>query len=168
MGEHLELLGEATVMKADWENDENFHPGKYYMRDVVKLKQVPHLMAVAPIVSLPQIDVQFQTTQWSPGLFGVDHSYWRTQTPRLSYGRLIGPSDVVGRKAVCVLGQDVVRYLFKSPNPVGETIRVGNLSFEVIGILGEFRTQTLVGPSLSPSQPLRACSRVFTGLERYT
>lgn len=136
MGEHLELLGEATVMKAHWENDENFHPGKYYMRDVAKLKQVPHLMAVAPVVSLPQIDVHFQTTQWSPGLFGVDHSFWRTQTPRLLYGRLIGPSDVVGRRTVCVLGQDVVKYLFKNPNPVGETIRVGNLSFEVIGILG--------------------------------
>ena len=98
MGEHLELLGEATVMKAHWENDENYHPGKYYMRDVVKLRQVPHLMAVAPVVSLPQIDVHFRTTQWSPGLFGVDQSYWSTQTPRLLYGRLIGPSDVVAQE----------------------------------------------------------------------
>ncbi len=72
----------------------------------------------------------------SPGLFGVDQWYWSTQTPRLLYGRLIGPSDVVARKTVLRTCQDVVKYLFRTPNPVGETIRVGNLSFEVVGVLG--------------------------------
>ena len=161
MGEHLELLGEATVMKAHWENDENYHPGKYYMRDVVKLRQVPHLMAVAPVVSLPQIDVHFRTTQWSPGLFGVDQSYWSTQTPRLLYGRLIGPSDVVARKTVCVLGQDAVKYLFNNPNPVGETIRVGNLGFEVIGVLGGLQNSDI---RRSIFIPITTAQNLFQGL----
>jgi putative ABC transport system permease protein len=136
MGENLELLGEATVMKAYWELEENYHPGEYYMRDVTRLRQIPHMMAVAPVVSLPSVDAWFHTTQWSPGLFGVDDSYWRTQTPHAETGRLIGPSDVVARRHVCVLGRDVVRYLFGEENPVGTIVRVGNLSFEVIGILG--------------------------------
>lgn len=161
MGEHLELLGEATVMKAHWENDENYHPGKYYMRDVVKLKQVPHLMAVAPVVSLPRVDVHFRTTEWSPGLFGVDQSYWSTQTPRLLYGRLIGPSDVVARKTVCVLGQDVVKYLFQNPNPVGETIRVGNLSFEVVGVLGGLQNSDI---RRSIFIPISTAQNLFQGL----
>jgi len=161
MGEHLELLGEATVMKADWENDENYHPGEYYMQDIVKLRHLPHVMAVAPVVSLPQIDAQFQTTQWSPGLFGVDQWFWRTQTPRLLHGRLIGPSDVVARKSVCVLGHDVVKYLFKSPNPVGETIRVGNLSFEVIGILGGIQNSDI---RRSIFIPITTAQNLFQGL----
>ena len=136
MGENLELLGEATVMKAYWELEENYHPGEYFMRDVAKLRQIPHMMAVAPVVSLPAVDAWFHTTQWSPGLFGVDDSYWRTQTPHALSGRLIGPSDVVGRKHVCVLGQEVVKYLFGKENPVGTVVRLGNLSFEVIGTLG--------------------------------
>ncbi len=136
MGENLELLGEATVMKAYWELEENYHPGEFDMRDVKKLRQIPHMMAVAPVVSLPAVDAWFHTTQWSPGLFGVDDSYWRTQTPHALSGRLIGPSDVVGRKHVCVLGQEVVKYLFGNKDPVGTVVRVGNLSFEVIGTLG--------------------------------
>jgi len=135
VGKHLELLGEATVMTAYWDDTDTYHPGEYYLHDVAKLKQIPHLVAVAPIVSVPQIDSYFRTTQWSPGLFGVDQAYWKTQTPRVDNGRLIGPSDVVARKKVCVLGQDVVKYLFDSGNPVGETIRVGNMTFEVIGTL---------------------------------
>ncbi|MGB6064465.1 MAG: ABC transporter permease [Desulfomonilaceae bacterium] len=161
MGEHLELLGEATVMKAEWQNDENYHPGEYYPRDVIKLKQLPHVMAVAPVVSLPQIDVYFHSTEWSPGLFGIDQSFWRTQTPTLLYGRLIGPSDVVGRKNVCVLGHDVVKYLFKNPNPVGETIRVGNLSFEVIGILGGIQNSDI---SRSVFVPITTARNLFQDL----
>ncbi len=161
MGEHLELLGEATVMKAEWQNDENYHPGQYYQRDVIKLKHLPHVMAVAPIVSLPQIDAYFRSTEWSPGLFGVDQSYWRTQTPTLLYGRLIGPSDVVGRKNVCVLGQDVVKYLFDNPNPVGRTIRVGNLSFQVIGILGGVQNSDI---RRSVFIPISTARDLFEGL----
>ncbi len=136
MGSYLELLGEATVMKAYWENTSNYHPGQYYMRDITKLKAIPHVMAVAPVVSLPKIDAQFHTTRWAPGLFGIDQAYWLTQTPQLKNGRLIGPSDVVGRRNVCVLGEEVVKYLFSDSDPVGRVMGVGNLTFEVVGTLG--------------------------------
>lgn len=163
MGEHLELLGEATVLRAYWENDDNYHPGHFTMRDVAKLKRVPHLMAVAPVVSLPQINAYFKTTQWSPGLFGVDSQYWLTQTPTVLQGRLIGPSDVVGRKTVCVLGQDVVKYLFDKSNPVGEKITAGNLTFEVIGILGGIQHTDI---RRSVFVPLTTAQNLFHGLYR--
>lgn len=161
MGEHLELLGEATVIKAYWENDENLHPGQYYMRDVANLRKIPHIAAVAPIVSLPQIDAQFRTIQWSPGLYGVNHSYWQTQTPHLLRGRLISPSDVVARKTVCVLGQDVIKYLFPSEDPVGKIIRVGNLNFEVIGILGGIQHSDI---KRSVFVPITTAQNLFHGL----
>jgi len=67
---------------------------------------------------------------------GVDHSYWKTQTARLAAGRLIGPSDVVGRKKVCVLGSDVVEYLFGGDNSLGKQLRIGEIGFQVVGVLG--------------------------------
>lgn len=137
ISQNLELLGEATVMKADWDNHEdNYHPGQYYMRDVARLKKIPNVTAVAPVVSLSKIPAYFRTNEWQPGLAGIDHNYWKTQTPHAISGRLISASDVVGRRQVCVLGKDVVKYLFGGSDPVGQVIRVGNLSFEVIGILG--------------------------------
>jgi putative ABC transport system permease protein len=161
MGEHLELLGEATVMKAYWENQDNFHPGQYFTRDVVKLKEIPHATAVAPIVSLPQVDTIFRTVEWSPGLFGVDQEYWQTQTPSLLKGRLIGPSDVVMRRNVCVLGGDVVKYLFGDTEPVGQILRVNNLSFEVIGTLGGIQH---TDAQRSVFIPLTTAQNLFHGL----
>ncbi|MDQ7783517.1 MAG: ABC transporter permease [Desulfomonilaceae bacterium] len=137
LGEHLELLGEATVMRVHWDAyHDNFHPGKYDMRDVNRIRRIPDVMAVAPVVSLPHIKAYVGTTEWAPSITGVDQSYWRTQTPYLLHGRLIGPSDVVGRKRVCVLGQDVIKYLFDEPDPVGRKLRVGEITFTVIGVLG--------------------------------
>jgi putative ABC transport system permease protein len=163
MGEHLELLGEATVLKAYWENEDSYHPGQFTLRDVSRLKRIPHLMAVAPVVSLPQVDASFRTTQWSPGLFGVDNQYWMTQSPTVLRGRLIGPSDVVGRKPVCVLGQDVVKYLFEKADPVGEQIKAGNLSFEVIGILGGIQHTDI---RRSIFIPITTAQNLFQGLYR--
>ncbi len=137
LGENLELLGEATVMLAEWDNcDDNQHPGQYYMKDVVRLKKIPDVVAVAPIVDLPASPATFRTTQWNPGITGVDQAYWKTQTCRVKEGRLIGPSDVVGRKRVCVLGQEVVENMFKEVDPIGQVIVVGGLGFRVVGILG--------------------------------
>lgn len=161
MGEHLELLGEATVMKAYWVNEDNYHPGQFYQRDVNKLKELPDVTAVAPIVSLPQVDSFFRTTQWSPGLFGIDQEYWQTQTPTLLRGRLIGPSDVVLRKNVCVLGRDVVKYLFGDKDPVGQTLRVQNLTFEIIGVLGGIQHSDI---QRSVFVPITTAQNLFRGL----
>jgi putative ABC transport system permease protein len=163
MGEHLELLGEATVLKAYWQNDDNYHPGQFTMQDVVRLKRIPHMMAVAPVVSLPQIDAAFRTNQWCPGLFGVDNEYWMTQSPTVLRGRLLGPSDVVARKNVCVLGHDVVKYLFEKSNPVGERITAGNLSFKVIGMLGGIQHTDI---RRSIFIPITTAQNLFQGLYR--
>ena len=161
MGSYLELLGEATVMKAYWENSSNYHPGQYYMSDVARLKSIPHIMAVAPVVSLPKIDAHFETIRWMPGLFGIDHAYWLTQTSQLKSGRLIGPSDVVGRKNVCVLGEEVSKYLFNHSDPVGQVIRLGNLSFEVIGTLGGLQGSDI---QRSIFVPITTAQSMFHGL----
>lgn len=161
MGEHLELLGEATVMKAQWRNDDNYHPGQYYMSDVKKLRDIPHVMAVAPVVSLSAVDAFFKSNEWSPGIIGIDHEFWATQTARLASGRLIGPSDVVGRKMVCVVGENVVKHLLKLDNPVGEVVGVGSLKFEIIGVLGGIQSNDLQRMIVLP---ITTAQSLFPGL----
>lgn len=161
MGEHLELLGEATVMKAQWRNDDNYHPGQYYMSDVKKLRDIPHVMAVAPVVSLSAVDAFFKSNEWSPGIIGIDHEFWATQTARLANGRLIGPSDVVGRKMVCVVGENVVKHLLKLDNPVGEVVGVGSLKFEIIGVLGGIQSNDLQRMIVLP---ITTAQNLFPGL----
>lgn len=161
MGEHLELLGEATVMKAQWRNDDNYHPGEFYMRDVKKLKELQHIIAVAPVVSLPAVDAFFKSNEWSPGLIGIDHEFWTTQTAKLAEGRLIGPSDVVGRKMVCVIGENVAKYLLRNEHPVGEVVGVGSLKFEIIGVLGGIQNNDLQRMIVLP---ISTAQSLFPGL----
>ncbi|MDD3473912.1 MAG: ABC transporter permease [Syntrophaceae bacterium] len=161
MGEHLELLGEATVMKAQWRNDDNYHPGEFYMRDVKKLKELEHIIAVAPVVSLPAVDAFFKSNEWSPGLIGIDHEFWTTQTAKLAEGRLIGPSDVVGRKMVCVIGENVAKYLLRNEHPVGEVVGVGSLKFEIIGVLGGIQNNDLQRMIVLP---ISTAQSLFPGL----
>ena len=137
LARHLELLGEATVMRVHWDSyQDTCHPGKYQFSDVHRLREIPNVMAVAPIVSLPQVTAYVGANEWNPSIMGVDHSYWKTQTARLAAGRLIGPSDVVGRRKVCVLGSDVVEYLFGGDNSLGKQLRIGEIGFQVVGVLG--------------------------------
>lgn len=136
LGEHLELLGEATIVKARWQNTDSYHPGEYYWKDVFRLRKMDDLVATAPVAFQWAVQARYKKVEWVAGLTAVDQDYWKTQTPQLSRGRLIGPSDVVARRKVCVLGKEVVRYLFGSADPVGETIHLDNLSFRVVGVLG--------------------------------
>ncbi len=52
-------------------------------------------------------------------------------------GRFFNDDEVKAAMRVAVLGRTVVRNLFEDRNPLGETIRINNVPFEVIGILEE-------------------------------
>jgi putative ABC transport system permease protein len=163
LGENLELLGEATVMMADWDNhEENVHPGRYYMRDVHALRQLPNIVAAAPLVTLPSVKVGFGVTEWYATLLGIDQAYWKTQTPKAKSGRLIGPSDIVGRRRVCVVGNDVVHYLFGGKDPVGQSIMVNNHSFRVIGALGGIQAPDIKAGVMVP---ITTAQSLFPGLD---
>lgn len=52
-------------------------------------------------------------------------------------GEFISEEDNASMSRNCMLGQTVVRELFGTQNPVGETIRVNNTNFKVIGVLSK-------------------------------
>jgi putative ABC transport system permease protein len=163
MGEHLELLGEATVITAEWNNEENYHPGHFDWNDIYTLRKIPEIIAVAPIVSIWAVEVQSKNLTWIAGLSGVDHQYWRTQSAELQEGRLIGPSDVVARRKVAVVGKDVIRYLFNRDSPVGKRVKMANLEFEIIGSLGGIQHSSM---RRSVFIPITTAENIVPGLQK--
>jgi len=161
IGENLALLGGATTMRAEFKNESNIHPNEFTAADVSNLKNIPDVMAVAPVVSLHKVDAYFQTVQWGPALFGIDHEFWMTQACSIQDGRLIGPSDVQARKKVAVLGEDVVKHLFQNTNPVGQDVLIDNLAFIVIGTLGGMQYDEIKSGVFIP---ITTAQNLFPGL----
>ena len=58
-----------------------------------------------------------------------------TNNWKVTEGRSIRPTDVDNTNYVCLLGRDVISKLFPNIDPVGQTVRVDQRPFLVIGIL---------------------------------
>ena len=72
---------------------------------------------------------------WSTGVTGTTPGMLEVRDWRLSSGRPFTEQDVKSATKVALLGQTVVDNLFGDQNPVGQTIRIKNVPFTVIGVL---------------------------------
>ncbi len=72
---------------------------------------------------------------WSTGVTGTTPGMLEVRDWPLSSGRPFTDQDVKSTTKVALLGQTVVDNLFGDQNPVGQTIRIKNVPFTVIGVL---------------------------------
>ncbi len=72
---------------------------------------------------------------WSTGVQGTTPGFLNVRDWELSSGRAFTQQDVKSATKVALLGQTVVYNLFGDQNPVGQTIRIKNVPFTVIGVL---------------------------------
>ncbi|HEY1172224.1 MAG TPA: ABC transporter permease [Verrucomicrobiae bacterium] len=54
----------------------------------------------------------------------------------LTAGRFLSMAEVDGARPVCVLGADVASNFFPFASPLGERVRIGESTFEVVGVIG--------------------------------
>jgi putative ABC transport system permease protein len=87
----------------------------------------PSLGGVAQVV--------FGHMNWSTGINGTTPGYLNVRDWKLSAGRPFTDQDVKSATKVALLGQTVVDNLFGYMNPIGQTIRIQNVPFSVIGVL---------------------------------
>lgn len=65
---------------------------------------------------------------------GVTSNITELTNLKIERGRYFRDIDLNFRRNVCVIGQDVVDELFGGTNPLGQKIRLGQLSYDVIGV----------------------------------
>ncbi len=74
---------------------------------------------------------------WSTRVMGTTSDYAQLKSSEPSYGRNFTESEDRRRERVALLGTTVARELFGEKDPVGETIRLNQVIFQVIGVLPE-------------------------------
>jgi putative ABC transport system permease protein len=95
---------------------------------------------------------------------GTTADYFTAQRWALTSGRIFTPAEEQAGKSVCLVGTTVRRNLFRDDEPVGQRIRLRDLTCEVIGTLVT-RGQTGFGQDQDDVvvMPVKAVQRRFTG-----
>ena len=96
------------------------------------LNECPAVKAVSPSArSMAQ--VVFGNQNWNTRIEGYNELYPDMRNWTIAQGSFFEDSQVKAAARVAVLGNTVWQELFAGSDPVGQTIRVKNLSFQVIG-----------------------------------
>lgn len=95
---------------------------------------VPQIVSVAPNVDGP-MQVVYGNQNWYTRFRGVSSEYFEIRNWRQDSGTLFTAMDSERETDVCLLGKTVANLLFGSDNPIGQTIRLQNLPFKVIGTM---------------------------------
>jgi putative ABC transport system permease protein len=98
-------------------------------------RECPAVLASTPLVGTAG-QMIYGNTNWKPRVVqGVGPDYPIVRNWPLRAGGFFTDRDVSAAAKVCVIGHTVVARLFQTTNPVGETVRIRNIPFRVIGVL---------------------------------
>ncbi|MBW9074966.1 ABC transporter permease [Agrobacterium deltaense] len=106
-------------------------------RDVEAIRnQISGIRAVAPQNRSSAATVIFGGKNHQTSVIGTTNDYLIAQDWTIALGRDFQPAEGRGGQIGCIIGETVRQELFGAENPVGQTIRVSNISCPVIGVLG--------------------------------
>ena len=97
-------------------------------------QRVEKIRLAAPVLS-ETAQIVYGNTNWSTEITGTDNRMFEIKDWDLAYGRLFTEADVKNSNKVAILGQTVVNELFGDVDPLGRTIRIKGMPFQVIGVL---------------------------------
>jgi len=89
----------------------------------------------------PSVDCRMQIVysnrNWSPmNILGASPDYLVVRNwANPAEGDVFTEQDVISGARVCLVGQTIVRELFKGESPVGKEVRIKNVAMKVIGVL---------------------------------
>ncbi len=98
------------------------------------LNEAESVKYIAP-AQTKKLQVKFENLSTKTNIVGTTPDIVEVQNYTLSQGRFFDEDEDKGLRRVAVVGQTVVNNIFERQDPVGKIIRIGNVPFEVIGVL---------------------------------
>lgn len=96
--------------------------------------QVPSVQAVAPEVNSRSL-VTYRNKNTNVNVIGTTPEFLPVRNFDVARGRFFTELDIRRSNQVAVLGADLAERLFGNVAPVGQQLRVKNLTFQVVGVL---------------------------------
>jgi putative ABC transport system permease protein len=107
------------------------------------VREIPLIKQAAPSLSNNQ-QIVYGNQNWNTRVTGTTPNYFDIRTWPVQSGSVFSDEEVDLAANVCVLGTTVAKILFLDEDPIGKTLRIGNLPFRVDGVLAS-KGQSSVG-----------------------
>ena len=100
-------------------------------------RECPAVANVAPVVRA-RTQIVYGNKNWVPTyIYGTTPSFLRVRDwTDMDEGEAFTDHDVRNASKVCIVGRTIVKELFAGQSPLGKEIRVRNVAFKVVGVLG--------------------------------
>jgi putative ABC transport system permease protein len=102
--------------------------------DANAILTVPNVVAVSPEVR-DRAQVLANGLNWNTQVIGESPDYPQIRSWKMGVGSMFTDQDVRSIAKVAVIGTTVADQLFPGEDPVGQTIRIRNLPFKIVGVL---------------------------------
>jgi putative ABC transport system permease protein len=102
--------------------------------DALAIAQIPNAVAVSPEVR-DREQILANGLNWNTQVLGEGPDYPQIRNWRIASGAMFTDLDVRGLTKTAVIGKTVVDQLFPNEDPLGQTLRVRNIPFTVVGVL---------------------------------
>ncbi len=93
------------------------------------------VLQVAEVQNAFDIDVKYRDKTTVSAIYGISANWLEMRSYYIEAGDIITQDDIASVARVAVIGQDIVTGLFPDEDPLGKQVRIGNVPFQVKGIL---------------------------------
>ncbi|MFO7914539.1 MAG: ABC transporter permease [Candidatus Krumholzibacteriales bacterium] len=135
MGTNLIIVNAGQVRKSAGRMQVRGTVTTLSLEDVEVLRRtVPLVQSAAPVQS-KKMQVKSANLSSNTSIVGTSVEFLDVRNFRTAKGYFFSEEENRASRRVAVLGQTVVDNLFNGANPIGETIRIGRIPFQVIGVM---------------------------------
>ena len=144
MGSNMLFVGAGTVTRGGMHMGWGATKTLVYADMQAILRECPAVKAAAP-GSQTSAQVVFGNDNWATQINGTEPQYFEIRTWPFAEGTSFTQEDVEMAANVAVIGETVRKNLFGATDPIGQTIRINNLPFRVVGVLLPKGTSAAMG-----------------------
>jgi len=163
----IEAVGSNLVQVELVQRPDKPQPLSYEMtvEDLEAAKSIPNVVEVAGSRELP-MTVVAGGVERPVNLVGVTEGYQVIRRLVVLRGRYLDAADMEMRSKVCLITTQLSDRIFGQDNPVGKSIRMGELTFTVIGVFRE-RVETFGLSDISEDSVILPFTlmKYYTGME---
>ncbi len=125
--------------------------------------RVPNLVDAMPVVVVSETISRRSETFRPVIIGGVARFFTETFDIHPEEGDIFGETDIGARRRVAVIGSEVKEKLFGNENALGETVRINNERFRVIGVFGQIGQKAFFNIDDLVLVPYTAATTYLTG-----